>query len=1513
MAAAAPTALQAALPPGAPGAPVPGLGLPLGLPPGLPPGLVPTISVTPHSPGMHGKHYPVLEDNLQHLHEIHESIQQMRELSVQAFNSQLMRSNQYSRLSSSCPSLAIDPGSDPDLLSSVNSSPIQAPHLGFISSHMNDLIHRKGSASKEWLWRGGFGSEVSRRRSWTALEDLTNGKMKRKSSRQRSMSLSSMDSEVEDPFVDTVDSGASITMSLGMSLGMGLLLADGTTCSAPGHQSGTSVGGRRSGVSTHSLNEADLQNDFAKIQAKREAESRLMPARLPLQKSVSTPSIIAVRDLASATVQIDGAAPAIQPFVCARLGDSGQRPRPGTESETEEEETRLLPANSQLSLHQLLADAAYDNHAEKRRKRGSLFFRKKKDKKKVPHQWVSVCYVNHHTCDWCAKSLTNKPAFCCENCSATVHQTSCKDHVQDCKGKSSKNSSKSGVNIMGHAPPNKHPNEKKKSLTSVSLTSNSSSSQIINEEKDTDGSHIHDAINYSDEVPLVQYEFLDENPVTASELELDPIHGLQNEEPDSWTPTVSKEVTKKLKEKEIKRQEHMYEFILTEKHHCLTLRVMQKVFVEGLQKHFQLGADLGRMFPRLADLTEIHLEFLAKLREKQRASPVIDTLSDILLEQFSGEGAARLKACYGEFCSKHRDAVNMYKFYLQHDRRFGEFVKHCQGNPLLKKKGIPECILFVTQRLTKYPLLIEPLIKTSKDNKVEQEKLLRALALVKEILVEVDAQVAEKEKEDRKLEIYNRIDAKSFTYHRGHKFKKSDILADSRKLRFEGVAMLMQGRSKMQVVLVIVLSDVLFFLLESNHKYSFFTPDNKAGVISLQKLLVREKAGQESRGIYLISSNPADPEMFELKVHKPKDKQVWIQAVRAAVQCCPEDDEDGASLSQEEKRKLFDAKQAQIRQIVGILRQKDVEQALILEEKMALQQQLAGISSSTSTVDSPSYTHLVSEDVDSTRMWQEVLKALREVNQLASSLYVSGTNLSRSVSSAGEHQSSAYVSPTLPKRAETFGGFDNANKEQGAGTVCKVLKKPQQAQPQVAVHGHSREPSISSSPALTPDSEASRSSRPSLQSVEAPLRNAIMATVPSGMLSAPAENVNVPVVQIPNSAPGELPSLITLGQEQQMVALQLSHHVYTLSSIISQQMTSIDNLQAQLATCRSQLSTECENRQKPAYRQAQQLEELRNLQDRLTQEKEVWARERDEQEKELSERKAELQRLQDQVRSERTDVIQQREQLFRKYELLRSQGILISPNMPVVTAPVNNLPGSETIDPVSHEVNSPVMSGSTAPSQQSTPSPPVRKVETSKWKGPNNKPAAVPLNLISAANQQKVAQNVVKQQLPLKLSKLSSSTNASAGSAGAGSSGGIGIQQMLPLKLSQGSADSRRSMGSLSNSGAGSGSSGTLSGYHRLGSGSVSPPPPATILVPSHARTGSSPAMMQNVPHLDMSAHTPSPSPASAGASSSSGGNRAGRTNTYPKIPDRYRMRSPDTDSPAKPQNHQQEEEVIFF
>lgn len=62
-------------------------------------------------------------------------------------------------------------------------------------------------------------------------------------------------------------------------------------------------------------------------------------------------------------------------------------------------------------------------------------------------------------------------------------------------------------------------------------------------------------------------------------------------------------------------------------------------------------------------------------------------------------------------------------------------------------------------------------------------------------------------------------------------------------------------------------------------------------VISLYKLLVREKGdSRDSKGgIYLISQNKTEPEMYEL-VCKPSDKrETWINAVRAAAEQCPEE------------------------------------------------------------------------------------------------------------------------------------------------------------------------------------------------------------------------------------------------------------------------------------------------------------------------------------------------------------------------------------------------------------------------------------------------------------------------------------------------------------------------------------------------------------------------------------------------------------------------------------------------
>lgn len=1124
------------------------------------------------------------------------------------------------------------------------------------------------------------------------------------------------------------------------------------------------------GISTHSLNEAELARDFERIAAKRSLATEII-SRIPLQKSISTSSIVAKEDIKA---------------IARHLTDS------------EDENQSLLRAHAKIEV--------YDN-VEKRRKRGSLFFRKKKDKAKMKTIGGQVA-----NCDVCGVSLT---------------LGTLKEHQQECKG-----GKKGGNNLT---------------------TSGSSATNKKNDKTDM-GQDFYDGpeqnSNFNDDnTPLIRSEFLNDAPIEAHDLKADPSLGIELKEHDSWSPGIPKDILKTLKDTQIKRQEHIYEFIMTEKHHCQTLLVMQKVFVESLERYFPT-LNCNKMFPRLQELTELHCGFLKKLRLKQKEQCVVDSIADILLEFFSLEKAQHLRLAYGEFCANHRSALEQFKSCMtSRDPTFAEWYKHCLTNPLLKKKGIPECILFVTQRLTKYPLLIEPLLKSAREDKLECDKLQHALALVKELLVDVDACVAEKELRERQIDIYNRIDNKSFAIYKNKPFRKSDVGVESkRRLKFEGLATLMQGRSKMQLVLVVVLTDCLCFLNENSahNKYMFFTPEHKAGVVPLQKLLIREKAGTESRGIYIISSNPLFPEMYELKVQTPKDKNAWIQSIRQAVLDCPSSDViESEDLTHEEKLRIGVNK----REIIEKIRQKDIEQAILLEEKILLQlnliqkdqklfseqqqlEQQTQMSATASNMSAAqflttfgSYKDLsVGADCDTSELWKKVLNTVQDITQLASTVYTAATGqpVSRSVSSVGEKHSDTYNSPTLPKRAETFAGFDE-KRAKNNNFPCRGDK-------------------LNTIQVLTPrlqeleESKKETKNSANLHQHHTPL----ISTTHSDL-----ENL------IPDSTTGILSTGLQATKDNNLALLQVTHNLHTLLCIISQQMTTIHSLQLQLALYRES--------PRASYTHNDQLEELRNLQDKLQEEKTTWLRQREQQETELNEKKLAMDKLQETINIQQEDIKQQREQLYRKMEVLSSQGLLISPNTPLnISQQLLQTPTSNILNDADNDVHdSSQIYDINGPNNTSSSSSLAIAASTvdrrkDKWRTASTISKTPPVNLLSATNAPKIQQNVVKQKIPMKLSSLSSNTNTSSSASSStntsshvamtkidksnsftannsATANSSGVTQMFPLKL----ADKR----STTNSNTNSSSSNTTP---------TSCSSTSTQLIPQHSRTGSSPAIIQH-------------------------------------------------------------------
>ena len=146
------------------------------------------------------------------------------------------------------------------------------------------------------------------------------------------------------------------------------------------------------------------------------------------------------------------------------------------------------------------------------------------------------------------------------------------------------------------------------------FSSFSCSSKSTEDREDIEG----DRENLLESELLPAEDFPEGFPISLRNLDTDPFLRIQKEEPETWAASVPEGVASALKPHEAKRQEHIYEFIMTEKHHCQLLKVIQKVFCEGMVTYLDMKPELlDRLFPQLETLISLHFEFLRQLRERQ--------------------------------------------------------------------------------------------------------------------------------------------------------------------------------------------------------------------------------------------------------------------------------------------------------------------------------------------------------------------------------------------------------------------------------------------------------------------------------------------------------------------------------------------------------------------------------------------------------------------------------------------------------------------------------------------------------------------------------------------------------------------------------------------------------------------------------------------------------------------------------------------------------------------------------
>lgn len=843
-----------------------------------------------------------------------------------------------------------------------------------------------------------------------------------------------------------------------------------------------------------------------------------------------------------------------------------------------------------------------------------------------------------------------------------------------------------------------------------------------------------------------------EDPYTASlrcEIESD----AHEFEAESWSLSVDVAYAKKQKKEVVKRQDVLYELMQTEAHHVRTLKIMLKVYSRALQEELQFSDQaVSRLFPCADDLLDMHSHFLARLKERRQEfleedsdrNYVIQKIGDVLVQQFSGETGERMKEKYGVFCSGHKDAVGHYKLLLQQSKKFQNLIKKIGNFSIVRRLGVQECILLVTQRITKYPVLVERIIQNTEAGTEDYKDLSQALNLIKDIISQVDAKVSECEKDQRLKEIVAKMDSKSSgKLKNGRTFRKEDML--QRQLHLDSTLCWKSTSGRLKDVLAVLLTDVLLLLQEKDQKYVFASVDSKPPVISLQKLIVREVANEE-KAMFLISASMQGPEMYEIYTGSKEDRNIWMAHIRRAVESCP-DEEEGIFLEAEERR-MAEARTMKLRDFQERLSLKDQLIAQSLLEKQQIYLEMAQLSGLDESAQCRGLFRGGGDPSETLRGEQILRSAMSEIEGIQSLIC-------RHVGSTSSQVEEGGVSAGLPRRAETFGGYDSVGSPNKGGSFKRK------------VYNSDPRPQDWQGPASSPDSMPCDT------------------TTPSGCCEESPQAVEMPSAESSPCLPTVLESeLVHRVQTLSQLLLSLQAVIAQQDSYVEMQRMAIQEREKQfrLQSTRGNLLLEQE-RQRNFEKQREERAGVEKLQNQLRQEQQRWERERARQQQELElagarlqEREGEARQLRQRLDQERTELERQRQAYQHDLERLREAQRAVDRERERLELlrrfkKQNTVPGAlppevlAEAQPAGHPLNfngdgleghlAPAKAPGTQGSMLHGTGPEYgERAEVARWDSApaESRPAKsdVPIQLLSATNQIQ-RQTAVQQQIPTKL------------------------------------------------------------------------------------------------------------------------------------------------------------------
>ncbi|KAK2573471.1 Rho guanine nucleotide exchange factor 1 [Acropora cervicornis] len=383
------------------------------------------------------------------------------------------------------------------------------------------------------------------------------------------------------------------------------------------------------------------------------------------------------------------------------------------------------------------------------------------------------------------------------------------------------------------------------------------------------------------------------DPLSEDEEELDPDMTV-DAQPPPWQQIVDKKILRKLKTKEIKRQEFIHELIHTERTHVRNLKVLSKVFYKPMLKmNAMFKQEINQLFPNLDALMQIHVSLMGSMMKRQKEEgDVITRIGDVLLERFDGEPGEIAKDACVEFCKNQKLALEQLRNRRKKEFKLEQFITSCENDPLCRRLRLQDIISSSYQRFTKYPLLLEGIQTNTPNSHVDSKNIERAIKCTKDLLAFVNQSVKDCENQQKLADLQKKIDRRSIESTNNKTMEEfKDLDLTKKKLVYDGDLTWRISRTKSVDLHVLLLEDLLILLQKQDDKYVLKclsttviagyqdTKTTHSPIIKLNGVLARNVA-TDKRAFFLVSTSATvGPQIYELVTATVTDRKNWYKYI----------------------------------------------------------------------------------------------------------------------------------------------------------------------------------------------------------------------------------------------------------------------------------------------------------------------------------------------------------------------------------------------------------------------------------------------------------------------------------------------------------------------------------------------------------------------------------------------------------------------------------------------------------